>query len=611
MASVDAVVAAGQIGLANTYDYFDTIAQSASRIKQQDFAANGETCQMQLISAVVDKTATQLRFVLAAKQPDDGQTFRRLVEVLPPGATDKEWIRLRPRVPGTVPLPPLPAHWELRGDAYNDVLLVPAVSGQPFEGQWQFRSCILAIQAPGAAVAAIPVNLMMAVSVQTDIRLQGRILGLVDNQGVAGDVPTISAVLLDRVGVLKQAGTTMSARVEAPAGNFNFALHDDGLHGDGSANDGIFAAPFMQTFYGGGYNVVIKALTPDPAKPGQTLEREWNGGFWIKGDPFNPRNPTHPLDTDGDGLPDPWELRCKLDPNNPEDAKSDYDQDGLTAIEELRAGTSPCDADTDDGGENDGSEVRHGRNPLNPRDDKVRVLDIWDLRPLNKGIVIGWSRPFSYTKVLLFITPNTPNLLLPYNIADKVDEGETTPDGDFVLTGLMNGQPYSVTLQPVATDPKTGQDIFGPMTEPMAVTPKDDPDAPSGAIAIENGIQEVFTKTVDLYLSSSDQPLEGAAQSANAHQTDILSVRVNLVSGDVQVRVSNSADMAGAVYEDLPGAKVKEWTLDCEVGEVCRVYAQFRDGAGNESLIISDDVLLVEEPDVDLRLFMPFTNKNN
>ena len=39
------------------------------------------------------------------------------------------------------------------------------------------------------------------------------------------------------------------------------------------------------------------------------------------------------LDTDGDGIPDVWELRHRLDPNNPADANGDYDQSGYTNIE--------------------------------------------------------------------------------------------------------------------------------------------------------------------------------------------------------------------------------------------------------------------------------------
>lgn len=67
--------------------------------------------------------------------------------------------------------------------------------------------------------------------------------------------------------------------------------------------------------------------------PWQDAYAEWGGvgGFSNIQPPVI--NPTS-TDSDGDGMPNSWENSNSLNSSNPADATSDFDQDGLTALQE-------------------------------------------------------------------------------------------------------------------------------------------------------------------------------------------------------------------------------------------------------------------------------------
>jgi hypothetical protein len=64
-----------------------------------------------------------------------------------------------------------------------------------------------------------------------------------------------------------------------------------------------------------------------------------------------PENSLYSKDSDLDGMPDAWEIKYGLDPNDTSDATSDLDNDGVSALDEFLAGTIPSGSLDIDGNE--------------------------------------------------------------------------------------------------------------------------------------------------------------------------------------------------------------------------------------------------------------------
>ncbi len=82
-------------------------------------------------------------------------------------------------------------------------------------------------------------------------------------------------------------------------------------------------------------------------------------------------------DRDGDQVADEVEeAELLLDPDNPYDAMSDEDGDGIVLVSEvLRFGTNPALSDSDGDGISDGDEIERGTSPLNSDEDGDTIVD--------------------------------------------------------------------------------------------------------------------------------------------------------------------------------------------------------------------------------------------
>ena len=563
----------GGLALADSYEYLHTAESGGARVMQGAYTAVAENI-WQYQNAIVSDTDSYLLLVSTSKQPEYGgcSGWKRDVEVLLPGGNERQWIPISPA--GTVP-----ANWDVRNSktpSYSDALYVT----NPAPGQWRMRTklsyMICAEETAEPNVPLMTSDFLMNGAVWGTINLDAHIL-LENGQGRIGDPVPLVATVLRRDGAM--ASTAVLAMVERPGTSFDLLwLHDDGQHGDGSAGDGVYANTYYKSILGGAYNVSILAGVPDPSAPDQLLLRLWKGSYYMEGDY---------QDTDDDRFPPWWEDRYPcMDRTRYDNPQADYDQDGATNWLEWEHGTNPCVADTDGGGEMDGSEISHGHNPHWDIDDTVRPIFNWSVRPLNQAILVRWSRPISYTHVFIRVEDTSGG----GNVYDGGQTGE-------MMIPLPNNVLYEVLLW---GETETGE---GSPTDVVTVMPQSDPDAPSGFFMINNGAPATADNAVSLYVNASDVPLDGLAAPGGSITAANDWTSLNDVSGDIQMRFAN--EMAGPWTAWEPYVAARPWVLTCQRGQTCPIYGQFRDAAGNESLVISDDIFITGTT-----LYLPIVTKN-
>lgn len=387
----------------------------------------------------------------------------------------------------------------------------------------------------------------------------------------------ILASLGDKLGPVR--GANVEATIEHPDGStILIPLFDDGSHGDGPPNDGVYGNFYTRTTaYSrsglpdvpasaarGSYNVVLEAQGNDNAS--KAFARIRKGSFQIYDAPQDATG--KPTDSDQDGMPDRYEaLHACLDVFT-SDGGGDPDADELTNFAEWDAGTDPCSPDTDRGGESDRSELSRGANVFDPRDDALprpehaAVVDTVpdhqdpppDIRP-NSNLIRFPVHP-SYVKMRLMRSPTAAGPWPTIATFPAVGSGGLHRDD-----GLVNGTPYFYRI--------AAEDLAGHLSAPSEVfrgTPKAEPMPPLANVQINDGAALTTSLAATLTLTASPD--------------------VTLMA------LANGPTFAGAVVS--PFATSVPWTLvpDPSTG-IASVYALFADAAGNVSRVYEDEIRVV------------------
>jgi len=178
-------------------------------------------------------------------------------------------------------------------------------------------------------------------------------------------------------------------------------------------------------------------------------------------------------DSDGDGIPDDFEISNGLDPANPADAAGDLDNDGLTNLQEYQRGTLLHVADTDGDGLRDGDEISAGTNPLLADTDGDGIRDGLEVQTGSNPL-----DPSSYNLALalqtITVTPNAFEIVVNTLVGEAsriVAVTGNLKDGTTInLTARSRGTTYSSSNLGIASFGAVDGQIFGGSAGTATVT---------------------------------------------------------------------------------------------------------------------------------------------
>lgn len=430
----------------------------------------------------------------------------------------------------------------------------------PIGGEWA-----LTIEAPPPVPVSAPgldlVPYLVQATVHSDITMELHLTTPVEER-VPGLPMGIVVSLTDNAPL---TGADVDAEITTRSGvTHALTLYDDGRHGEGEANDGLYGAIFYQTGEGGSYNVSVLAEGTSPIN-GEFV-RLRIASFHLAGEE----------DSDLDGLPDGWE-NYFFGSTGAYDAGDDPDYDNCPNGTENYLGSNPMDPDTDDGGEVDcADELTH--DPANDAIDATRAvaypgdgavylhyIDHYEPIPTYATILRQEGRDDAFEPIHFGIAGGV--------FSDTVNIANDTTYCYMVYVSRVVG--YDGTLSPVT-----------------CATPKSDPHAPQGYVEINDGAGVTYSREVTLSLFATDQYDPRDAEAGPPRPVG------GEISGVSDMMISNRADMRGAIWTRYDTSR--EWSLEPQRSGLATVFVRFRDAAGNVSDIYSATIFVEEG-----RLFLP------
>lgn len=529
--------------LAGIYDYFEGEVEGRERISVEEMTIPDDFGGFYQSEVFIDQSVSQATFSIAydAWSDLDGScTTVRHVQLMAPNKI---------------------LHQPTYSDSYHDVFEISS----PAPGIWivrveMFYDLCATTGAGELAPTMAPYHYQVIASGQTRLATKVRV-GSPHAERFIGLCVPLYATFFNASGPV--ANGSLTAEVTTPTGGLiPISLADDGEHGDGAAGDGIYAGRFCRDSLYGSYTANVRGRIE--ALQG-TIWRQSEASFYVQNDG----------DTDGDGMPNRWELEHGFNPGLVDDSGNpDWDFACLFGCNkwdnsaEYEYGTDPNNDDSDGGGEMDASELLNGQDPSGgPEDDGVEVPTSFRVTPGNgENVITHDVRPGDTTYWLFWSTDPQMSDMLDH----RIDIGTT---GVYTHSALTNEVAYYYLLVALRESHISG------FADQVSGTPAVDAVPPLGEVVINDDAPRATSLNVTLSLSTSQDTVE--------------------------MLISNSPDFNGAEWEAYRATR--PWQIVPTPEGAAFVYVRYRDGAGNVSLTAVDGILPPLEGG---NLYLPLLAKN-